>query len=331
MNMKKLITFFSICVISFGSLTAVSESHTFVLIHGSWHGNWTFYKLKYELEKAGHKAICINLPGHGLDSANVGNVTLQDYQQAIVDVLDTLTEKVILVGHSMGGIAISAAAEARPEKIEKLVYLAAFMPKNGQTMLELALQDTLSAIGPSLIFDFPGNKVDIRRSNISKIFYDESTAEYVNLSKMLLTSDPLQPLLTPLTLTPENYGSVRRFYITTKYDSAITPGFQEKMYTEQPCEKVYTINTAHSPFFSAPQNLKNILIKIAEEKALQSDVTASEMSYKASDIKIKNEVNFFYRGSGNFTVNDNTINSCLIMRLDKITSCNDFIVWIFRI
>ncbi len=266
-------------------LSGASESHIYVLVHGAWHGNWTYYKLQYELEKAGHTVVNINLPGHGLDTTNPGSVTLADYQNAIVRVLDTLPEPVVLVAHSMGGIAISMAAEARPEKIDKLVYLAAFMPKNGESMLDLALADTLSMIGPSLIFDFEHNTVDLVRDNISAIFYDVSTAEYVLLSKMLLTPEPLLPLMTQLTLTPENYGSVRRFYITTSYDRAITPEFQEKMYTEQPCEKVYTLNTEHSPFFSAPDNLKNVLDKIGDDhNPLKSVISQeSDLSNSSND------------------------------------------------
>jgi pimeloyl-ACP methyl ester carboxylesterase len=286
--MKKFLFAIGLFVMVNSFLSGASESHIYVLVHGAWHGNWTYYKLQYELEKAGHTVVNINLPGHGLDTTAPGSVTLADYQNAIVQVLDTLPEPAVLVAHSMGGIAISMAAEARPNKIDKLVYLAAFMPKNGESMLDLALADSLSMIGPSLIFDFEHNTVDLVRDNISAIFYDISTAEYVLLSKMLLTPEPLLPLMTKLTLTPGNYGSVRRFYITTSYDRAITPAFQEKMYTEQPCEKVYTLNTEHSPFFSAPDNLKNILDKIGDDhNPLKSSVPKGSDLANSSEDDVK--------------------------------------------
>lgn len=286
--MKRLFILLGISFLFAGNIKCASESHIYVLVHGAWHGNWTYYKLQYELEKAGHTVISVNLPGHGLDTTNPGSVTLTDYQNAIVTVLDTISEPVVLVGHSMGGIAISMAAETRPEKIDKLVYLAAFMPQNGESMLDLALQDSLSMIGPSLIFDFPNMTVDLVRENISAIFYDVSTAEYVLLSEMLLTPNPLQPLITPLTLTPENYGTVRRFYITTSYDRAITPAFQEVMYTNLPCEKVYTLNTEHSPFFSAPQNLKNILDKIGD------DANPAKSTTKPASLVLTMKASTFY-------------------------------------
>jgi len=293
--MKKLILQIVIIHLLVIAAFGASESHTYILVHGAWHGNWTYYLLKYELEKAGHTAICVNLPGHGLDTTPPGNVTLDDYANAIIEVLDTLDEPVVLVGHSMGGIAISMAAEARPEKIDKLVYLAAFMPKNGESMLDLALQDTFSMIGPSLVFDFTNNVVDIKRENIAALFYDSSTAEYVLLSEMLITPNPLQPLVTPLCLTEENYGSVRRFYITTAYDRAITPEFQEIMFTEQPCEDVYTMNSEHSPFFSAPDNLKNILDKIGDDDiVIAAKSITTDISPKSNTCDIKVYVSDLY-------------------------------------
>ncbi|MCG8698947.1 MAG: alpha/beta fold hydrolase [Bacteroidales bacterium] len=294
--MKKilLIIFIHFLVIQ---MICASNSQIFVLVHGAWHGNWTFFRLQSRLENAGNTVININLPGHGLDKTPAGNVTLADYSNAIVQVLDTLNEQVVLVGHSMGGIAISMAAEARPNKIDKLVYLAAFMPKNGESMLDLALQDSLSQIGPSLIFDFPNNVVDLRREKIGDIFYDSYTAPYVYLSEMLLTPNPLQPIVTPLTLTVENYGSVRRFYIATNLDQAITPDFQEYMYTEQPCEEVFYINSSHSPFFSHPTRLKKILTRIANDSILNAPAIPIEHKQKMKNIDGFTFLNFISNSS----------------------------------
>ncbi|MNT65842.1 hypothetical protein D3C72_2038540 [compost metagenome] len=69
--------------------------------------------------------------------------------------------------------------------------------------------------------------------------------------------------ITPLQLTEENYGSVARFYIECTEDKAVTPCIQKKMYTETVCEKVYSMQTSHSPFFSKPQELCTIFLEIA--------------------------------------------------------------------
>jgi hypothetical protein len=68
--------------------------------------------------------------------------------------------------------------------------------------------------------------------------------------------------ITPLQLTEKNYGRVPRVYIECTEDKAVTPFIQNKMYTEMPCEKVYSLPTSHSPFFSRPKELVEILCMI---------------------------------------------------------------------
>jgi len=100
---------------------------TYVLVHGAWHGAWCWFKTAPLLQKLGHKVITPDLPAHGIDKAATASVTLAGYSQRIVDVLDACPEPVILVGHSMGGIAITEAAQARPDKVSRLVYVTAFL------------------------------------------------------------------------------------------------------------------------------------------------------------------------------------------------------------
>jgi pimeloyl-ACP methyl ester carboxylesterase len=90
---------------------------TFILIHGSWHSAWNWHKVVPLLEKAGHSAIAIDLPGMGRDKTPIQNVKMQDTVEKICDLIDSIDEKVILVRHNKNGIMISHVAEYRPEKI----------------------------------------------------------------------------------------------------------------------------------------------------------------------------------------------------------------------
>ncbi|MTI24485.1 alpha/beta fold hydrolase [Fulvivirga kasyanovii] len=243
-----------------------NEKSTFMLIHGSWHGDWSWYLLEEQLKKAGHTVITVNLPGHGLLYNNASQVTLQDYESAVVNALDLSQEEVILVGHSLGGLIISAAAEKRPDKVRSLVYLAAFLLKNGQSVLDISVQDSTSLIFPNTIIDSENKIVHLSPERVVDLFYEDAPHESVILSQKLLTPEPLLPLSAPLTITTENYGSIDRYYITTTQDKAISPYIQEKMYTETPCKQVFHINSGHSPFFSNVPQLKNILSNIAKEK-----------------------------------------------------------------
>ncbi len=240
---------------------APSSSDHFVLIHGAWHGAWCWHQVQALLEAAGQRVSVMDLASHGIDKRDPASVTLNDYTQPVVDYLDTLTEPVVLVGHSMGGIVISTVAEARPAMVERLVYLAAFLVPSGSSMLDLALQDPQSLVGRNLI---PGpGTLDIDRSVIDAAFYGRSPAPAIALARATLTVNPLLPIVTPLYLTDTNYGSVPRYYVETTYDQAITPALQAQMQAALPCAGVFRLDTDHSPFFSHPLALAQVLLRAA--------------------------------------------------------------------
>ena len=122
---------------------------TFVLVHGAWHGSWCWKKVVPLLEEAGHEVVTLDLPGHGDDGTPVSEVTLVTYAERVCDVLDEQSELVVLVGHSMGGLVISEAAERRPEKIKLLVYLTGFLLANGKTLIETAQADEEAIVVPN--------------------------------------------------------------------------------------------------------------------------------------------------------------------------------------
>jgi len=65
----------------------------------------------------------------------------------------------------------------------------------------------------------------------------------------------LAPFATPLALSEENFGQIPRAYVETLQDRAVSPPFQKEMYKKLPCQKVVSMTTSHSPFFSAPEEL----------------------------------------------------------------------------
>lgn len=227
---------------------------TFVLIHGAWHGRWCWQKVIPLLEKAGHKVVAPDLPGHGENRAKATEeVTLQDYLSCVFGVLDRQPEPVILVGHSMGGMVISQVAEYKPNKIKKLVYLCAFLLKDGESLVESMLQE--GAPPPE-----PFNMTD---AALKEFFYgDCSDADFKSV-KARLVPQPKAPVTTPIHITDKNYGRVPRVYITCLLDQAINPAYQKQMYTAMPCQRVISMNTSHSPFLAAPKELVKNLVSIA--------------------------------------------------------------------
>jgi len=236
---------------------------TFILIHGSWHSAWNWHKVVPLLEKQGHRAIAIDLPGMGRDKTPIQDVKMKTTVEKICELIDSIEGKVILVGHSKNGIMISQAAEHRPHKIEKLVYLAAYLIPNGKTQREYSLQDAGGVLKPYVSMYEELNAHKLRPEIYKEGLYADCDDDITELAKILLSHEPVESGITPLQLSEENYGSIPRFYIECTEDKAVTPFIQRKMYTETPCEKVYSLPTSHSPFFSKPKELTDILCEIA--------------------------------------------------------------------
>lgn len=236
---------------------------TFILIHGSWHSAWNWHRVKPILEGQGHTVLAIDLPGMGRDKTPIQEVTFAKTVAKIVALIDDIEDQVILVGHSKNGILISQVAEYRPEKIEKLIYLAAYLIPNGKSQASYSAQDTQGLLKP-YVTQHPATKSHTLQTSIYKEgLYHDCDDDITALAKLLLSHEPVESAVATLNLSDANYGSVRRFYIECTDDKAVTPFIQQKMYLESPCEKVFKMNTSHSPFFSQPKALCDLFLEIA--------------------------------------------------------------------
>ena len=112
---------------------------TFVLVHGGWHGGWCWQKVIPFLEAAGHEVYAPTLTGLAERASELSpDIGLDTHIQ---DVVGLLQEKnlhgVILVGHSYGGMVITGVVDAVPERIAHLVYLDTFVPRDGESMVDI--------------------------------------------------------------------------------------------------------------------------------------------------------------------------------------------------
>lgn len=237
---------------------------TMILVHGAWHGAWCWDRLVPLLEREGHEVITLDLPGHGEDQTPVAEVTLQSYTNKVVGTLETLSEPAVLVGHSLSGTVISQAAERRPAMIEKLVYLCAFLLPSGKSAIEASQEDSESVILGSIEMEEDKGRVNLMEEGMREALYHDCPEEDFERARRLVGPQPLAPFGTPVEVTEEDFGSVRRTYVHTTQDRAASPAAQKGMYTELPCEKVVSMDTGHLPFFAAPEELAGHLDSLAK-------------------------------------------------------------------
>lgn len=216
-----------------------------ILVHGAWHGPWCFDRILLLLEAAGHEVVAPDLP-----------VAARSMAEWVELVLDTVGGgPAVLVGHSRGGAVISAATEAAPEKISRLIYLSGFLLKRGQSVLAAAQDDILLPIE----MDQDRRSCTLVAADAGPRFYEGCGAEDVAFALARLRPEPLFGLTAPLRVTAERFGAVPRDYIECTRDRVISLAAQRRMQTAWPVERVRTLDTGHSPFLSAPETLAAVL------------------------------------------------------------------------
>lgn len=231
-----------------------------VLVHGAAHGAWCWESLVPLLEAKGYDVDTLDLPGLGEDRTPPRAVTLQSYIDRVVETVSAKPEPALLVGHSMGGAPISGAGEAIPERIGKLVYLAAFLPKDGESMLKMIEVVTQfqepSVVGASTSSDgahvFPPDAA-------RQMFYNICAPDIADRAVARLRPQAEGPLADPLQLSPGRWGAIPKTYIVCLRDRALPTPAQHWSCERAPEVKKRVMDTDHSPFYSDPEGLANIL------------------------------------------------------------------------
>lgn len=235
---------------------------TFVLIHGSWQGNWCWREVIPRLEAQGHQPVAIDLPGHGQDPTPPETVQFQDYVDRTLEAVRAAAEPPILVGHSMGGAIISQAAEVLPDRIRGLVFVAALAPPNGAAMATF-----FGAFDPEYLAQFqwaPDRRTALISSDAARQYaYQHCPPGTTEFAFPLFRPEPVAPFETPLSLTGANFGRLPRYYIECLRDRIVPIALQRSMREAVPFDDVFSLDTDHAPYFSAPEDLVRILHDIA--------------------------------------------------------------------
>jgi len=285
----------------------------FVLIHGGWHNHSAWDRVTPLLKANGFEALTPDLPGAGVNAiapaslglrpfdpgafaaerSPIAGVTQEERTQAVVALVKEAASlsKVILVGHSAGGMTISAVAEQVPDLLLAVVYLAGFLVPNGMPLLAMLQHETLSsALAPRLFVGDPAaigaTRINVRstdeayRSLLKASFYaDVSESEFAYATSQLHCDESNAGALAPSEITPGKFGTVPRHYIRCTQDRAIPLTGQDHMIATVDSAIggktiTHTLKSSHSPFLSQPRALSRILIDICVQSSAEQSAEA---------------------------------------------------------
>lgn len=234
----------------------------FVLVHGSCHGAWCWRDVIPALEALGHTARAVDLPAHGADTTPIEEATLDGYRDAVLDAIDS---PAILVGHSAGGFSIAAAANAAPERVARLVFLCAYAPVSGKSLVEMRKSAKRQPLMDAITLSADRKSWSPIAEKARETFYHDCPDEAVDYAKARIVPEPTLPQNTPLELSAA-YEEVAKSYIRCADDRTIPPEAQTEMAARLPEQDRWEMPTSHSPFFSDPEGLAQLLDKIAQPR-----------------------------------------------------------------
>jgi pimeloyl-ACP methyl ester carboxylesterase len=237
-----------------------------VLVHGAFGRAACWDRVAPGLRAAGHTVEAIDLPGQGEDPTPVEEITLDRYAERVCEALAG-GPPAILVGHSMGGMVITQAAARCPERVERLVYVAAFVPWDGMSLIDMtqlpeAAGDQIQA---SMIVEGDPPVARMSPEGAREARYNCCNDEQAAYALARNSPQAVAPLTHPVALDGpgrEAFTALPRTYVMCLQDMAIRPPLQRLMIERAGCEPVIEIDTDHAVWASRPDELAASLNRV---------------------------------------------------------------------
>lgn len=235
-----------------------------ILIHGGWCGAWCWDKVTPFLKAQNLDFLAIDLPGHGDNNPqDIEKVNLKTYVDYILEIINKCEQKVILVAHSMSGMIVSQVAENIPQKVERIIYVSAFVPmKSGDTNQQYIENDIYSFVNPKTI-TFVNEKLctfDMRYARNVGFNLTNDEDFFWAASKMQLES---AVMWGEKIWVSDKFENVPKFYIHGLKDNCVSYNLQLQICANVPMYKEYYIDGPHTLMISFPKEVAQSIIDAA--------------------------------------------------------------------
>ena len=237
----------------------------FVLVHGAFSGAWIWGPLMDRLKAAGHSVEAFDLPGLGDDHTPASEAGLDACVARLCEVLAASSEPAVVVGHSMSGIIATQGAARCPERVAALVYVAAFLPKDGQSLLDLTKlpEGAGDQVQANIVIEGEPPVGMMPAAASRQALYGRCAEDVAAWAIARQRPQPVSPFATAVSIPPGALNGINRYYVLCMRDRAIPPPLQRRMIAENVCADVIELDTDHTPHLSMTNELAKALHRFA--------------------------------------------------------------------
>ncbi|MGL4395398.1 MAG: alpha/beta fold hydrolase [Hyphomicrobium sp.] len=244
---------------------------TFVVAHGAWSAGFVWKKMHPLMRAAGHELRSPTYTGVG-DRVHLAHKNI-DLDMHIEDICAYLFHEdlsdVILIGHSYGGFVATGVADRMPERLREIVYLDAFAPRDGETMLDLATDAQRTRWQDGAATDGAGWRVPPNPPP------PDTSAEDIAWITPRRHPQPINTMSQPLRLKRGETKLPRTYIYCTKVGPGDMFGPFAKRARSDAAWRYIEIDASHSPHITAPDALRDILVKIAADGGTRTPSNAA--------------------------------------------------------
>jgi len=238
-----------------------------ILIHGAFHTGQCWDLLAPRLVERGLEPHPVTLSGHRGNPRAPSEVTMEVWGDDAIKRAEAIGRPCLLLGHSMGGKVISAAAERRPELFSGVIWLTAFAVPYGRTdahvgptIITPKMMEALGALEKQ-----PDGSALFPTAMANEVFYNTCTPEIQAFAHQRFSPQPLGAMYEPFETSEARLGSVAKHYIECLQDAAVTIEGQRIQQSYMDFRSVHTLDTDHSPFYCQPAALADAIAAIAAD------------------------------------------------------------------
>jgi pimeloyl-ACP methyl ester carboxylesterase len=232
-----------------------SSPRTFLVCHGAWSAGWAWKKIHPLMNGAGHRLVTPTYTGLG-ERAHLAHPGI-DLEAHIADMLNVIKYEdlrdIVLIGHSYGGMVATGVADRARDKVRQLIYVDAFVPADGQSLLDLnevARSAMRNAARNGDGWRVPPNPTP-----------PDTSPEDVDWLSTRRVHMPIKCFEQKLTLSAP-LALPRSYIYATRITPADTFGPFAKMAKNDPAWRYFEIDASHSPNVTAPAALMALLEKV---------------------------------------------------------------------